>query len=663
LEEVERVFERTKETLANEGNLLQILIENFPDYIYVKDTQSRFILGNLAVAQLVGLNHPSQLFGKTDYDLFPFEIADPYFQDEQEVIRSGQPLINREERTINPDTKDTEWLLTTKIPYQDRAGQVAGIVGIGRNITELKAAQERLAEATRDAEVANRAKSEFLANMSHELRTPLNAIIGYSEMLEEEAEELGYDGLQPDLKRIWTAGKHLLQLINDILDFSKIEAGKMELFPEEVSLATVLWEVQAVAQPLMEKNDNSFAVETKDDLGNMYVDLTKLRQVLLNLLSNAAKFTQNGKVTLSAWREYFEQDRIVFQVKDTGIGISSEQIEKLFDTFTQADASTSRKYGGTGLGLAISQRFCKIMGGEIDVTSTQDVGSTFTVRLPASKPPDVIPEPDTSDQIVEQEGVASSEALTVLVIDDDASARDLLSRALIKEGDIHVITAESGQEGLELAMQMKPDIITLDILMPSMDGWTVLTNLKADPATANIPVIIASMLEEKAIGFSLGASDFLSKPIDRDHLRYLISKYGPTASDKPLSALVVEDDQPIRHVLKLSLEKEGWQVAEAEDGVEALAQIDQKIPDLILLDLLLPNMDGFTFLEKLRKKPDCKLVPVIVVTAMTLSPEHYEQLQGSVTNILHKSAFSQEALLDEIVTKVRAYIGPAKKEQ
>jgi PAS domain S-box-containing protein len=660
-QQLEVKYQKTKDLLADERNLLRVLIDSFPDLIYIKDTDSCFVIGNLAVARLMGADSPNDLVGKSDYDFFPEDVAKPYFDDEQTIIRTQEPLVNREEYTFNNTTQEAGWLLTTKIPYRDQSGHVVGIVGIGRNITELKEAQEKLAQAIENAETASRTKSEFLANMSHELRTPLNAIIGYSEMLQEDAVEQGYNDLLPDLKRIWSAGKHLLSLINDVLDLSKIEAGKMEVYSEEVILPTLIWEVQSVAQTLMEKNQNTLLVEADDNLGKIVVDVTKLRQILLNLLSNAAKFTESGQVTLSVWREFIGAERIVFQVKDTGIGMTPEQAEKLFASFSQADASTTRKYGGTGLGLAITQRFCQMMGGHIEVQSTKDVGSTFTVRLPVNYSPNTILGEAELAELVAQGVLPTNDGITVLIIDDDPVARDLLSRALTKEGNVRIIAAENGQDGVRLAREAKPDIITLDILMPSMDGWAVLTKLKADPETADIPVIIASMVQDKNIGYSLGAADFLSKPIDRQHLHGLLSKYSP--SGKALSALVIEDDPAIREILKMTLEHEGWEVGEAEDGYEALEQIELHQPHLIILDLMLPRMDGFQFLSELRKNPQWQFIPVIVVTAMGLTQAHYERLKGSVTNILLKAAYSQDALVDEVVKKVQSHSSTSKQRQ
>ncbi len=342
-----------------------------------------------------------------------------------------------------------------------------------------------LEETNNRVEAASRYKSQFLANMSHELRTPLNAIIGYSEMLQEEAEELGHGDLTPDLQKINAAGKHLLALINDILDLSKIEAGRMDLYLETFDLGSMLHDVITTIQPLVEKNGNTLSMHCRPEaLGNMHADLTKVRQSIFNLLSNASKFTQQGIITLAVTRDRVEDaDWIAFSVTDTGIGMTPEQMSRLFEAFSQVEASTARQFGGTGLGLAITRHFCRMMGGEITVQSELGKGSIFTIRLPAEDydrraQPTPPAEPTTKPL---PEGASS-----VLVIDDDPTVHDLMQRSLGKEG-FRMVAAAGGEEGLRLAKAMRPAAITLDVMMPGMDGWAVLTALKADPDLADIP--------------------------------------------------------------------------------------------------------------------------------------------------------------------------------
>jgi signal transduction histidine kinase/DNA-binding response OmpR family regulator len=515
-----------------------------------------------------------------------------------------------------------------------------------KELEESRAAAEEAREAANEA---NRTKSQFLANMSHELRTPMNAIIGYSEMLQEEAEDLGQQDFIPDLQKIHGAGKHLLGLINDILDLSKVEAGKMTLYLEEFELPKLVREVAATVQPLVAKNGNTLIVECPEDIGVMKADVTKLRQTLFNLLSNASKFTEKGTVTLRIEPALNSQPSTLnFSVTDTGIGMTPAQMGKLFQAFSQADASTTRKFGGTGLGLAISRKFCQLMGGDITVESKTGVGTTFTATLPREVTEAAPEEPAALPAETPARGSAApSDQVTILVIDDDANVRDLMLRTLGKDG-FHVETASDGKRGVELAKQVRPAVITLDVMMPGMDGWAVLSALKADPDTADIPVIMVTIVDDKNMGFALGASDYLTKPIDWKRLGTALKKHRRSGTGQ--SVLVVEDDANTREMLRRSMEKEGWTVVEAENGRLGLERLDDGMPALILLDLMMPEMDGFTFMEELRQRPGCAGIPVIVITAKDLTAEDHRRLNGQVERILQKGATSSSQLLTEIRT-------------
>lgn len=528
---------------------------------------------------------------------------------------------------------------------------------IRQRTKELERSNEQLKQAQEAADEASRTKSAFLANMSHELRTPMNAIIGYSEMLMEEAVDLDQEGFVPDLKKIHGAGKHLLSLINDILDLSKIEAGKMTIYLENFDVATAVNEVVATIQPLVQKKNNTLTVICPPGVGTMRADLTKVRQTLFNLLSNASKFTENGVLKLEVNRTAEPAgDWIDFSVSDTGIGMTPEQMGKLFQAFSQADASTTRKFGGTGLGLAISRKFCQMMGGDITVQSESGKGSTFTARLPAEAH-EIKPEPAAP-----QEFSAPSDTdhkPLVLVIDDDPTVLDLMERFLAKE-NFAVKTALTGQDGVALAKSLRPAAITLDVMMPGMDGWAVMRALKADPVTAEIPVILVTITDNKEMGFALGASDYLTKPVDWNRLAGLLKRIGSAADSQYV--LVVEDESSTREVLERTLKKAGWNVRAAANGREALEALRAAAPSLVLLDLMMPEMDGFEFLQQFRHNEQWRQIPVIVLTAKDLTPADRERLNGQVNDILQKGASSREELLQQVRSHVAALSAKKKTE-
>jgi signal transduction histidine kinase/CheY-like chemotaxis protein len=534
---------------------------------------------------------------------------------------------------------------TLVLQNRDELNDIA--VAFNNIAKELLAARDQALEASRS-------KSVFLANMSHELRTPLNAVIGYAELIEEEMEDEGID--IPDLKKIQTSARHLLSLINDILDLSKIEAGKMEVYMETIDVAKMVAEIQTTVLPLAQKKENELVVTCDPAIGAIRTDLTKTRQILFNLLSNASKFTEKGKVSLTVTREVRpgDQEVFVFRVADTGIGMTPEQLNKLFKDFTQADASTTRKFGGTGLGLAISRRFALMMDGDIVVSSVFGEGSTFTLTLPAT-----VAKSAAGDKRGGDGAIIPAGSTTILIIDDDPTAREVLSRFLLREG-YHVELAVDGKTGVEKAKRLRPHIITLDVMMPGMDGWTVLAELKADPLTADIPVVMTSMISEKNLGYALGAAEYLVKPIDRDRLVSVLGKY---LRDESADVLVVEDEPNLREMMRRVLQRENIRVTEAENGKVALLRVKERPPKLILLDLTMPEMNGFQFLAELRKKPEWRTIPVVVVTAMELTPEQRASLNGDVQSILQKGAYHGEKLFAELRGLVSTYAAPTHENK
>jgi signal transduction histidine kinase/DNA-binding response OmpR family regulator/HAMP domain-containing protein len=519
------------------------------------------------------------------------------------------------------------------------------------HLLEQKSTELRL--AMEETERATKAKSVFLANMSHELRTPLNAILGYSEMLLEDMDGHHNEEISEDVSKILHAGKHLLNLVNDVLDISKIESGKMGLYIERIDLRAMLRDISATVKPLLDKNKNHLEVRSDETHGEFYADHTKVRQILLNLLSNATKFCENGKIKLDISYESNEDGAwFQFSVSDQGIGMTPEQIDKLFEAFTQADASTTRKYGGTGLGLTISREFTRMMGGTIQVESTPNLGSTFTVRLPARvtdpdatlalnavtvPTPDILPGAPAPVHPPRQANTG-----TILVIDDDPTIRDLLSTQLRKLG-YEPATACGGIEGLELAQQLKPDAITLDVMMPDMDGWSVLAALKSDPGIAHIPVIMVSMVENKQKGYALGATDYLLKPVSREQLAHVLEKYD--IGHNPL-ILVVEDDDTTREMMTTLLQKNNCRVITAENGKIGLQRLEEYTPQLILLDIMMPEMNGLEFAEHVRAHPDWHRIPIVVLTAKDLSPQERAQLAGNA--IFQKGSYGRSELVAQI---------------
>jgi signal transduction histidine kinase/CheY-like chemotaxis protein len=511
---------------------------------------------------------------------------------------------------------------------------------------------DEIQEKSRQLELASQHKSQFLANMSHELRTPLNAIIGLTEMMVTNAKRFGTEKATEPLNRVNRAGAHLLGLINQVLDLSKIEAGKLELSPESVSLPPLIDEVVGTARQLAEQNQNRLTVDCEEGLTPLLVDPMRLRQILLNLLSNACKFTKGGEVSLNVRKVRDHGVAIVeLTVRDNGIGMTGEQMGKLFEEFTQADSSTARRYGGTGLGLAITRKLACMMGGDVTVASEVGKGSVFTVRLPGGgATPDAsraLPSAASGDHA--DDAAAGVGPGCILVIDDDATARELIRDQLVAEG-FSVAMAGGGLEGLKLAKELQPIAITLDVMMPDLDGWSVLAALRQDARLAEIPVIMVTILDEHRRGMALGAAGYLTKPIERDRLNLLVQRFRTQA--RRTRILLVEDDAMQRERVRGWLKGQQWAMREAADGREALARLREEKPDLILLDLMMPEMDGFQLVAALRQEPGWREIPVIVITARDLDAKDRERLNSGIQSVLVKEMFQPA----ELVQRIRALV-------
>ena len=504
---------------------------------------------------------------------------------------------------------------------------------------ERKEAENARAEAVK----ANEVKSEFLAKMSHELRTPLNAIIGLTEMMHEDAIEFDDEDYVEPLDRVLRAGKHLLNLINDILDISKIEAGKMELHRENFNLIMALEDVIASIKPLSDKK----SIKLEGDfevLGDHFNDQTRLKQILLNLMSNAVKFTDEGVVTLSARTE---NDRLNIAVTDSGIGMNEEQCAGLFQDFVQVDSSSVRKHQGTGLGLAISRKFSRMMGGDIFVTSEVGKGSTFTLSIPLNQedvPADLVIEDDDALEVAQESAEVKAK---ILVVDDDPYMHTLLARYLSDER-FELSFTKDGKEALEMASELKPDLITLDILMPGLDGWDTLSALKADDSLSHIPVVMISVDDERKKGVALGADAYLVKPINESAFIQLADKLKLSLKDKVASVMLVSSQDEDTASLVDVFQQESWEVTQVEDTQQALLGLASHVPDLIVIDLMMAQSDAFELLSQLEQEPKWSDVFVLAITSQELDDDTQMLLDQRVDQLMLKDEISKDVVMKKI---------------
>jgi signal transduction histidine kinase/DNA-binding response OmpR family regulator/HAMP domain-containing protein len=631
---LERESERQRE-------MMETAIETISEGFALFDSEDRLVIAN---SRYAGMYPETVVPGRTFEEMLRVlvnrGIADLNDLPASEWIAGRMEQHRRAEGFVEQKYADGRWMRVSERKTPD-----SGTVGVFADITEIKERQAELEAATEQADSANRAKSQFLANMSHELRTPLNAIIGYSEMLIEEAEDLSLEGFVPDLQKIRVAGKHLLGLINDILDFAKIEAGKMDVLVEAFEVEDLVSQVESTIAPLISKNENTLEAIVAPGVGAMQSDETKIRQSLFNLLSNASKFTKNGTITLAVRPVAGPDggDWVEYSIRDSGIGMTPEQKARLFQAFTQADASTSRNYGGTGLGLAITKQFCRMLGGDIEVESELGKGSAFTITLPRICP-QAAPEP-------RDEAVEGGDKGTILIVDDESATRDALTAALATAG-YRVVTAAGGKEGLRLARDEKPEAIILDVIMPDLDGWSVLSTLKQDAELCDIPVVLVTVLGDREMGLALGAAEHLTKPVDATELKRVLARV--VGTDGATDVLVVDDDAGTREMLRRVLTREGWTVREAENGAVGLGEVMRSRPAVVLLDLMMPQMDGFEMLTVLRQNEATRDLPVVIVTSKDLTRAERERLAGEALTVFQKGAYERGKLVETLRKMVEA---------
>lgn len=626
---------------------LHIELADVADDMFARMHEGVLILDGMGRIQHANVSAREML--SLGFDELPEQKISKYFSD----YPTAMAFSNYE---LEKSRSDESIYSVTQAPSTYGKKESGRLVVI-RDISEQKKAEKEinkinhdLAQARDDALESSKLKSQFLANMSHELRTPLNAVIGYSEMIEEEAEELQHAQISSDADKINRAGKHLLSLINDILDLSKIEAGKMDVYIEAFSLEDMLQDVIITSQPMLNKNNNEFEYVNGNHIGVIESDQIKVRQILFNLVSNASKFTQDGTVKL--YSELSNRDGTTYlelRVADSGIGMNEEQLDKLYSAFTQADASTTRQYGGTGLGMAITRHFVELLNGSIEVTSELDVGTEFMVSLPVKYEEhshNIMPKVMANTGAIE----FSENSITVLVVDDDEPTRELITRYLVGES-ISVIPARNGTEALNLAAEYMPDLITLDVMMPGKDGWAVLNQLKSDPKLADIPVVMMSMVDNQGLGYALGAAEYLVKPVIRKSLVEVVKRTLEKSQNKQV--MIIEDDIDMANLMIALLEDAQYEVWHTSSGNDALVQLENSRPSMIVLDLIMPEMNGFEFLRTLRSKEEFSDIPVIVLSAEELSEEMEQELNSVAAEVICKSVITPMRLVSDIKARLK----------